>query len=163
MKSFKLLFVFSLILFSRTVSIGQNTLWYNMGIGGKGGFYISGVNQKIKTLLRTSAPPAKSDGFYLGGYCSADIRDNIIKQRFEAGLRGTYFLKEIQSKLNFYGKAELSIFNNENDKAIAIRPRIGCGIRYRFLYAEAAISPFPYHVGLCWQWQARRKKKATNN
>lgn len=72
-------------------------------------------------------------------------------------LMGYYPLAVSQSQ--FYSE-ELAVLNLEEDELTYFQPRIGAGVRWRFLYVEGGTGPNPLHGGLIWQWSARKTRKS---
>jgi predicted lipase len=128
--------------------------WSNIGLGFNG-FYISFGNTNIRSIFHSFKEYGHSRGFYAGIYASSSLIQTDI------GARVTYFFRNLEDKFNFYAKGELAIYNYKTKDGEEMYryclPRVGAGIRWRFLYAEAGLGPVPVHAGICWQWSADRE------
>lgn len=131
--------------------------YFNLGFG-TGGFHISYLNTHVKAFFKPLTEPGNSSGIYLGLYNTARLRNS---EDFDGdfGIRGTYFLKDLEDKFNIYGKVELALLNLEDDEVSYFLPRIGAGVRWRFLYVEVGTGPNPLHGGLIWQWSTRKTRQ----
>lgn len=132
--------------------------WINVGFGA-GGFYTSYLNTHVKSVFKPLTEPGNSRGIYLGLYNTARLR-NTEDFDGDFGIKGTYFLMDLEDKFNIYGKVELAVLNLEDDELTYFHPRIGAGVRWRFLYVEVGTGPNPIHGGLIWQWSARKTRQS---
>ncbi|EON76341.1 hypothetical protein ADIS_3469 [Lunatimonas lonarensis] len=130
--------------------------WFNLGYG-TGGFYISYWNTHLKALFKPLTEAGNSSGLYIGLYNTLrGLDEKDLAGDF--GVRGTFFLNNLEDKFNVYGKGELALVNFGDDDLRYFLPRVGIGVRWRFLYAEAGTGPNPLHAGICWQWSSKKNR-----